>query len=274
MKTTMPEQLKKTLDHNESYRAEETVVTGKFKLHWHEFYEIEYVVSGEGVNIINGKEYEMSAGTAYILRPTDMHEVRADTPFRLYHVSFMPDNGENSVFSSYLNGGGLVYGKLPPTERNLVIAAMDALIRETERPRAFSKEYSDHLMGALLACLMRLKTVSDSGTDASPILRAVRYVHDNFAHNPTLREAADEAGFQINYFCKKFKAATGKVYKEYLNDLKSECAMRLLASTDAPVTELCLTCGFTSLSQFHREFRKRAGMSPLEYRSKRSKKWS
>ena len=101
----MPEQLKKTLDHNESYRAEETVVTGKFKLHWHEFYEIEYVVSGEGVNIINGKEYEESSSgdgqyDAFVRALRKIYKVTLGRKFPMltnYAVS-IPPGGRTDAF--------------------------------------------------------------------------------------------------------------------------------------------------------------------------------
>ena len=46
-----------------------------FPLHWHNFFELEIVLEGHAVQILNGKEYKISRGSVYILSPTDYHKV-------------------------------------------------------------------------------------------------------------------------------------------------------------------------------------------------------
>ncbi|MBW7452956.1 AraC family ligand binding domain-containing protein, partial [Paenibacillus sepulcri] len=42
-------------------------------LHWHEFYEISFVVSGEGYNIVNGVPMTIARGNLFLLTPADFH---------------------------------------------------------------------------------------------------------------------------------------------------------------------------------------------------------
>ena len=43
--------------------------------HIHEFYEIEFVISGDGVCCIDGQDYEFSAGSVFFLSPINIHEI-------------------------------------------------------------------------------------------------------------------------------------------------------------------------------------------------------
>jgi AraC-like DNA-binding protein len=58
-------------------------------------------------------------------------------------------------------------------------------------------------------------------------------------------------------------------FANYINDHRVDEAKLLLESRgDMQIIEISLEIGFNSLSVFYREFKKRAGMSPAEYRSK------
>ncbi|GAB4067232.1 helix-turn-helix transcriptional regulator [Ancylobacter sonchi] len=53
----------------------------------------------------------------------------------------------------------------------------------------------------------------------------------------------------------------------YVNGLRVAEAQRLLGETDLPVTRVMLEAGFLTKSNFNREFRRLAGMSPSEWRA-------
>ncbi|MCB4770981.1 AraC family transcriptional regulator [Ancylobacter sp. Lp-2] len=55
----------------------------------------------------------------------------------------------------------------------------------------------------------------------------------------------------------------------YVNGLRVAEAQRLLGETDLPVTRVMLEAGFLTKSNFNREFRRLAGMSPSEWRATR-----
>jgi len=63
-----------------------------------------------------------------------------------------------------------------------------------------------------------------------------------------------------------FKQAFGQTPHQYLTAKHLEHARHLLAHTDQPVTEICLSVGFASLGAFSWLFRRRVGVSPAAYR--------
>ena len=105
-----------------------------------------------------------------------------------------------------------------------------------------------------------------SGDD--DVYKAVRFLSNNFTLNPSLEETAKVAGLTVTYFCRKFKAVTGKTFVNFLSSLKVDFASRLIEGTKTPITEICFLSGFNSLSQFIREFKKIKGVTPSALRQK------
>ena len=108
-------------------------------------------------------------------------------------------------------------------------------------------------------------TALNGENSGEQITEALKYLHAEFLKSPTLEEVSAKCGFQQNYFCRKFKASTGKTYKEYLTDLKINYAKRLLKSGNFTTTELCYACGFNTVSSFLAQFKKATGETPKSY---------
>lgn len=61
---------------------------------------------------------------------------------------------------------------------------------------------------------------------------------------------------------------TGVSFTDYINGLRAKEAKELLQTTDLKVAAIAFECGFSSLSAFYAIFKKSAGISPAEFRSK------
>ncbi len=70
------------------------------------------------------------------------------------------------------------------------------------------------------------------------------------------------------HLIRTFKAVFGETPHRYLQRRRIERSMFLLRSTDASVTEVCMTVGFTSLGTFSRTFADIVGEPPSRYRSR------
>lgn len=96
------------------------------------------------------------------------------------------------------------------------------------------------------------------------------YIHENLTCKLTVSEAARHAGLSPNAFCRYFKRQTRRTFTDLVNELRVGEASRLLLETPDSVTDVCFASGFGNLAHFHKEFRKRARTSPLNYRRSRS----
>lgn len=79
---------------------------------------------------------------------------------------------------------------------------------------------------------------------------------------------ADEVRMSAPYFQKRFKEVTGSTPMAYLHDLRLEKARELLEEEQCflQVKEIGSTVGLANDSHFTRDFKKKCGLTPSEYR--------
>jgi AraC family transcriptional regulator of arabinose operon len=69
-------------------------------------------------------------------------------------------------------------------------------------------------------------------------------------------------------FAHLFRAVTGHSPARYLKSVKLEKAAKLLATTGALVRDVAHRAGFSDRSHFVREFKRRYGVSPAQFRDR------
>lgn len=159
---------------------------------------------------------------------------------------------------------GSVYSMPQPCrayDRLSAICDIFALGKQASEP-LMSKYLTDILTGFLL------HTPSDAGRygymDMSE--KIITYINEHFRENLTTEELAAYAGLSPFHFIRTFKKETGFTPHEYIMDTRFAAAKYLLKNSTVPVKEICFCTGFSGESVFCTAFRRRYGMTPLEYR--------
>ncbi len=59
-------------------------------VHWHEFYEVHFILAGQGTHLLNGFTHQLVPGTLFLLTPADFHALtpQPDQPLELFNVIF------------------------------------------------------------------------------------------------------------------------------------------------------------------------------------------
>ena len=94
-----------------------------------------------------------------------------------------------------------------------------------------------------------------------------QFISDNFRRDVAVAEAADVAAMTVPAFCRYFKKVTNKTFITYLTNFRIVFACKLLSDEHSTIAEVAFDCGFNSLSQFNRSFKKITGRTPTEYRA-------
>ncbi|MDD3359742.1 MAG: helix-turn-helix domain-containing protein [Parabacteroides sp.] len=85
---------------------------------------------------------------------------------------------------------------------------------------------------------------------------------------PSVAYCADELNLSANYFGDLIRKETGKSAKEYIQSKIIDVAKDELVESDKTINEIAYELGFKYPQHFSRMFKKTAGTSPSEYRTK------
>lgn len=81
-----------------------------------------------------------------------------------------------------------------------------------------------------------------------------------------IADIARRIGVSHFHFDRAFKQTTGKTPRTYIAERKIERSLDLLRTTNKPLTEIALECGFSSSSHFSVAFKRAFGVGPGEFR--------
>ena len=241
-------------------------------LHWHDFLEIEIIVDGHGTTMLNGAKMEISPGTAYILRPNDYHSITPNGKISLYNIRITEHILDRETLNSLAlyNGGIIVNLK----DNDLFVCnALSELMFNEYKKEVPSKKFMVNLLENLLIVFMNNLNLTNISNSVIPdaISDAIAYLNIHYTQNPSLKEVAEVAHYNSNYFSAKFRETTGVSFSEYLCALKLKYAKKLLRETDLKINDVAFKSGFNSLSNFLKVFKSQNGISPLKYRQNYSK---
>ena len=244
------------------------VLSGKHKLHCHNFFEIELIISGNGTQYLNGTPYTVKQGNFYLLTTADFHEIEFTEPAEIINVSFDPSVLPQAVTKKLTE---VITDKnycLSSDEYDRYYSILNALLYEYDNSFTMRNDAVFNLLQYVVIFFLRKVNFSENKKEPNNNFEtALTYINIHFKENPKLREVAKRAHYNPAYFSQLFKECVGVKYIDYVNSLKINQAKRLLSSTDNSVTDIGFMCGFNSTSNFFLAFKNATGVSPYKYRN-------
>lgn len=257
-----------------SHFARPTLDNSRFTaIHRHDFYEIFWIESGEGVHRLRGACQNLRPGDLRFIAPDDDHDFRVEAGKSMRFANFAFRTGTwNDLAKRYLRGKTDPFHD-PQRQGNFHCT-------ETERARL--AEWSLDLAAGdrsrlatdrLLLNLLQIVLASPSSHPA--ILRAPLPEWLNRACE-RIREPAHFlggphaftrlSGRSAEHVARYARRFLGKTPTQIVNDARLAHAERLLMESDQPVTSIAQQCGFESMTHFYELFLQRTGITPARFR--------
>lgn len=255
-----------------------------FPVHYHEEYELNFIENAKGVRRVVGSSmeeidnYELvlvgpnipHAWFTYKCKSEAIFEVTIQFHRDLFHEIFLKRNQLNFIRSLF--------------ERSLkgVSFSRRTIERLAPRIKALAEKEGFESVLDLMSILHELSLSPDSRTlsdditynsdliyaDSQRVEKVIDFINTNFSRVVRLAEAADLVEMTETAFSRFFKTKTGITFVDYLNDIRIGHASRLLIDTTSPIGEIAQECGFISITNFNRLFKKRKGLVPKDFREK------
>lgn len=216
-----------------------------------------YFVEGEGEYVYEDKAYRFAPGSVVFLPKGRPYLIRRFSASQLIYVDFLTaDDALLSPFSkAYPNAAQF---------RDV----FTALASQYKQKRV---GYQAEMMSALyklIAMLQAAERVSYfPSVKYQKIAAAVDCINRNYT-NGTLRVSAlaEMSGMSTRYFGELFSAFFGVPPKTYILRMQLETAKNLLLSSDEPVGDIAVVCGFVDVYSFSKIFKRETGKTPSAFR--------
>lgn len=97
---------------------------------------------------------------------------------------------------------------------------------------------------------------------------AFEFIDRHFCdENLSLEMIAQHVGISRCYFSRCFKIYSGYSLTEYINRKRVQKAEKMLKETDKSITEISMECGYGSVRNFNRVYKRLTGDIPQNYRT-------
>ena len=237
--------------------------------HWHRSIEIFAVFEGTLAFFINEEEYPLGSGEFILLNSNEIHSISSPEANRTI-VLQIPMN----VLRNVETGEGLIlFTHSPKRQDSKIMELIGSMYQELqERGSEYEwKVQSDFFMLVyLLLTKYRKREILPEEIrhyrKLNRLSTITGYIRENYTKELSLEMVADRFGYSPSYLSRMFRKYAQTNYKTYLQNVRIEYGFQALANTDHTIGEIALNNGFPNQKAFTREFKKKYGILPSEYR--------
>ncbi len=246
--------------------------------HWHDCIELIFVLEGSVTVYLNNEEIELCENDLYLINARQVHALQSKENNTLlvlqlpteYLSEQLPEIEQYSFDCCSTRFSQR--DQKPFDVLRIIIAKM---FQEICLERAHSQLFLKSQYYELLDVLMRYFSVHEKRQDTSAEARKLErlteimdFIREQYASPLTLTDVAKQVYLSPTYLSKFIQQHLGMTFKQYLNLIRMNAAVKDLMTTDFTVATIALQNGFSSESSFTRLFREFYGMPPGEYRRK------
>ena len=234
-------------------------LTNDYSLHFHDFYEIEYVLSGTGVTYINNIPYNIESGSLIFITPVDFQSIKVTSQMEIININFIADWIDNSII--HFCESATV---LKDVDKTNILCMHNEYSNQNPHYGLFIRGILNNLLIEIIR-----RTIPFSNNQNTNITHKIaHYIKLHHSEDISLKLIAKKFGYSPNYLSSVFSKSHNKTIKQYIIDTRLEHALKMLISTNASITTICFDSGFKSFSNFLRTFKSTYNMTPKEYRTK------
>lgn len=223
-----------------------------------DYNEILLVSEGRGIFSADDADYPISAGSIVLIAPERRYSISSNEVCRLISVS-------GSFDKPFLFDGIKLI-------RDNIYSEGKKLAELILYNRFGNEGYVGKLCDAYVEYLSTNIDLEPKNTTAA-IYKIISKMEKNFSQSElSIGALLDESGYARDYIRIEFEAVTKMTPKRYLNNvrMKNAAAMIDLYGDDLSLSEIAEKCGIIDSSIFSRVFKKHFGVSPSEYKSKKT----
>lgn len=252
-----------------------------FGEHTHDLYHLVLYTRSSGYYVRSGRRYRAQPGTLVIISPGQSHDFVSHRDSSVYSeitFAFETETGKvltvpfEQVLNTYTGIAGQLRSEpqLPRETMQELVTLMIQIMDYLQSPSAMSDFYAHRALAnvfdvVVAHCYSEQIPGTAAGKD-QPILQVKRHIDEHYADPISAEDLAAMSHFSRGHLFRAFKKSFHISPLAYQQDLRFEAAQRLLRFTSLRCYEIAQRVGYSNVYYFHRQFKKRTGMTPTQYR--------
>lgn len=258
-----------------------------FPWHWHNEVEFFYMRKGQLDYLLPGGRHRFHEGEMAFINANVLHMTVCEESLpciqeeHIFLPSFIGGPEESIFYENYIrpvisqtNLEIFRFDKQLPEYPKLLSLFQNSYELYSRKPLFYEFDIRENMTRIWKKLFLRLKEQHqlNSGEaahkkDNSKRLKTMMaFISQHYPERLTLEQIAGSGFVSVRECNRCFKDSLGMSPFSYLMDYRLRKACDFLRYTDLSVTQVGLACGFTATSYFGKEFRKRLGLTPREYR--------
>ena len=252
--------------------------------HYHSYYEIYYLLSGERLYFIRDRSYAVEQGDIVFISKQELHKTmhsgspsleRAVIHFNDDLFGHSESDHASLLLSPFRQESHVL--RLPKHEKPYIEQLMRRMLREmNDKLPGYELIPRNTVTELLLIAARSFQTLEPVQLhNNSPIhakmFEIVHYINHHYAEPLTLARLSQQFYISPYYLSRIFKQTTGFAFSEYMILTRVKEAQRLLRHTLMSISGIAAAVGFDSFSHFGKTFKRVTKQSPREYRKNHAK---
>lgn len=226
-----------------------------------EFYEIRYILDGEGYLKYNERNYLLKKGEGCLIDCRQKYYYQTSS----YHwiSTCLRFNGTpaSPLVQAYLQSGNV---KFTDTMFSNFEPLQVHILQCTQKISSYMEYEVSCTFYMLLTNLLIAHSKTRSTSEV--IEKIVSYIQANYMKNLTADELSHHFGLSRTHMTRCFKEYTGFAPHEYITQLRIYNAKFLLKATDLSIEDISRQTGFSDSVYFIQVFKKIEGITPSKFR--------
>jgi AraC-like DNA-binding protein/mannose-6-phosphate isomerase-like protein (cupin superfamily) len=244
-------------------------------LHRHSFFEVCYVLEGEGFYYESNDEYPLSPGTLFCSRPGQWHQIKSQIGLALFYVAFEIDEARSNeaAINRYIQ---LIHNNkivVPLADDTITTQTWRLLLTLCVQDRSMTKEMIRSLAYALLVSfygefseVLESDEMAEHQQVSAYLLRAKLFIEDNLTSSLSLHLLSNYLHITERHLSRLFSEKLGQTFSHYVQEKRVQKSMELLLETDWAISRIAEETGFESVHYYTRVFTRKIGVPPGQFR--------
>lgn len=249
--------------------------------HFHNEYEIYYLISGDRYYFIDKETYYCPAGSLVLIEHNLVHKT-STVQIPSHDRILLEIHGEileplmnqigisiEDFFHQYTGVYVLPSNKQQKIEKLLLSIAHEIKLRSTNYDFIVKLKVMELLIFVMRYDAIQKPIPNKARTDKHKLVdKVATYLSDTYDQNETLEDISKKFFVNKCYLSRIFKEVTGFTISEYTNIYRIQKAKIMLDESEISITEIAETLGFRSAAYFVRVFKNYTETTPHHYRKK------